>query len=154
MTHINPQHPDQVMPGAGSKLIELSKQLSRLLRKENKLLERKQTKEAQKNSGEKVRLTAEYRKAMNYLQVNENLLGSKDSANRVLIKEATDGLREALAEHARVVLRMKAVAEGLVNKISEEVDKKNRRVPTYAPSAAIIQSRQTRPTSIALNEVV
>jgi len=154
MTSKTPTAVKTPMPGAGTKLIDLSHQIARLLEKENTLLEANKANQTQQFQGEKVRLMAEYRQTMNHLQVNEHLLGPKNSSARAEIRKATDFLQSELAKHARIVLRLKAVTEGLVNKISEEVNKNNKQVPAYTPSAAIRNNKMQKPTSIAVNQVI
>lgn len=144
----------QRLTGAGAKLVKLTKSLCDLISRETSLLRERNTQDAQLLHGEKSRLMAEYKNAMSQLQVNEHLLGEKDSGERRYIKFVTDRLREILRDHARVVLRLKSVAEGLIKSVGEEVAKQNRTVVGYGNNAAYQVSRAARPMSLSLNQVI
>lgn len=147
-----PQTPN--LTGLSAKLAKLTIELCDLITRETKLLKDRLPREAQKLHGTKNRLMAEYRETMHNLQVNEKLLGPKNSPARQYIRELTDKLREALRDHARIILRLKSVAEGIVKSIGEEVIKNNRPVVAYGQNAAFRQPAAARPTSLQLNQVI
>jgi hypothetical protein len=97
---------------------------------------------------------AEYREVLNNLQVNEKLLGPKDSPARKYIKELTDKFRATLRDHARIVLRLKSVAEGIIKSVGEEVVKKNRPIVSYSRTAGYNMPAHSKPTSLQLNQVI
>ena len=142
------------LTGPGAKLAKLTTSLSELIKRETSFLKERKPREAQRLHGEKSRLMAEYKNTMNQLQVNEHLLGAKDSAERKYIKFLTDHLREILRDHARIVLRLKSVAEGLIKSVGDEVAKQNRPVLSYGKTAAYQVSRAARPMSLSLNQVI
>lgn len=142
------------LTGPGAKLAKLTVELCELIVRETKLLKDRLPREAQQLHGTKNRLMAEYRETLQLLQVNDKLLGPKDSKARKYIRQLTDNLREALRDHARIVLRLKSVAEGIVKSIGEEVIKKDRPVVSYGQNAAFKQPAVARPTSLQLNQVI
>jgi hypothetical protein len=142
------------LTGPGAKLAKLTISLTELIAEETKLLKKRLTKDAQRLHGQKNRLMAEYREVLNSLQVNDKLLGPKNSAARVYIRELTDKFRETLRDHARIVLRLKSVAEGIIKSVGEEVIKKNRPVVAYGQNAAYNMPTHNRPTSLQLNQVI
>ena len=142
------------LTGPSAKLAQLTIELCELIQRETKLLKDRLPREAQRLHGTKNRLMAEYRETMNHLQVNEKLLGPKNSPIRKYIRELTDTLREAIRDHARIILRLKSVAEGIVKSIGEEVIKNNRPVLSYGQNAAFRQPASARPTSLQLNQVI
>ena len=142
------------LTGAGAKLVRLTKSLCDLIARETSLLKLRRTQEAQQLHGEKSKLMAEYKTTMNQLQVNEHLLGEKESGHRKYIKFVTEKLREILRDHARVVLRLKSVAEGLIKSVGEEVAKQQRPVTSYGRNAAYQVSKAARPMSLSLNQVI
>lgn len=144
----------QALTGQGAKFANITISLAELIQEETRLLQSRLTKEAQRLHGQKNRLMAEYREALNLLQVNERLLGPKDSAIRKYIREITDKFREILRDHARIVLRLKSVAEGIIKSVGEEVVKKNRPVVGYGANAAFQAPSQTKPTSLQFNQVI
>ena len=143
-----------VITGPGEKLVKITVKLTDLIKRETSFLNAHRTKDAKALHGEKSRLMAEYRETLNNLQVNEHLLGPKDSKERQYIKSITEPFREALREHARIVLRMKAVTEGLIKSVGEEVKKKNPTVSGYSKTAAFATTQNQRPTSLSLNQVI
>ena len=148
-----PEKP-KALTGHGAKFANITISLSELIQEETRLLSKRLTKEAQKLHGQKNRLMAEYRETLNLLQTNERLLGPKDSSVRRYIRAITDKFREVLRDHARIVLRLKSVAEGIIKSVGEEVIKKNRPVVGYGANAAFKLPVQARPTSLQLNQVI
>lgn len=142
------------LSGHGAKLANLTISLSELIQEETRLLQARLTREAQRLHGQKNRLMAEYRETLNMLQVNDKLLGPKDSSIRKYIRAITDKFREVLRDHARIVLRLKSVAEGIIKSVGEEVVKKNRPVVGYGSNAAFKMPGTARPTSLQLNQVI
>lgn len=142
------------LTGPGAKLVKITRSLCDLIVRETKLLKARNARDAQLLHGEKSRLMAEYKNTMSQLQVNEHLLGAKDSGERRYIKFITDQLREILRDHARIVLRLKSVAEGLIKSVGEEVSKQQRTVVGYGSNAAYQVPRASRPMSMSLNQVI
>lgn len=142
------------LTGPGAKLVKLTRSLCDLIAQETSLLKLRRTREAQALHGQKSKLMAEYKNTMNQLQMNEHLLGDKESGERKFLKFVTDKLREILRDHARVVLRLKSVAEGLIKSVGEEVAKQQRPVTAYGQNAAYQVSRAARPMSLSLNQVI
>ena len=151
-----PEAPEKpaALTGHSAKLASLTISLSDLIQEETRLLGKRLTKEAQRLHGTKNRLMAEYRDTMQLLQVNEKLLGPKDSQVRQYIRKLTDRFREILRAHARIVLRLKSVAEGIVKSVGEEVIKRNRPIVGYSNKAAFRMPTQVPPTSLQLNQVI
>ena len=116
-------HSGNILQGHAANLATLTAQLKELVARETELLQSHKTQEAAKLNGEKQRLMAMYRDTLNKVQVNQHQLGDTDSKARTALRSITDDFRETLRDHARVVLRMKAVTEGLVKSVSEEVKK-------------------------------
>ena len=143
-----------ILTGHGAKLAKITIELYELIQRETKLLSEHLPREAALLHGTKNRLMAEYRETLNMLQVNEKLLGPKDSSIRKYIKRLTDKLRSVIRDHARIVLRLKSVAEGIIKSIGEEVVKKNQPVLAYGKNAAYRQPTSNRPMSLQLNQVV
>ncbi|UTW57615.1 hypothetical protein KFE96_12290 [Kordiimonas sp. SCSIO 12603] len=143
-----------MLTGHGAKLVKITIALTDLIKQETELLKQRLAREAQKLHGQKNRLMAEYRETLNHLQVNEKLLGPKNSPARQYIRKITDKFREVLRDHARIVLRLKSVAEGIIKSVGEEVVKKNRPVVGYGKNAAFKTPAQMQPTSLQLNQVI
>ncbi len=143
-----------LLTGHGATVAKLTIELTEHIARETAFLKERRPREAQKLHGGKSRLMAEYRDAMGKLKVNEHLLGSKDSQERKYLRKLTDELRVTLRDHARIVLRLKSVAEGLIKSVGEEVAKKNQPVTAYGKNAAFARSKQSTPTSLSLNQII
>ncbi|TNE66498.1 MAG: hypothetical protein EP335_03470 [Alphaproteobacteria bacterium] len=143
-----------VLSGHADKLAKLTISLTELIARETGLLKNRRPRDAQKLHGEKSRLMAEYRESLNNVRVNSHLLGPDNSKERKYLRQLTDGLREALRDHARIVLRLKSVAEGLIKSVGEEVARQNSPVMSYGKNAAIQKYGSARPTSLSLNQVI
>lgn len=140
--------------GPGAKLISITKKLTALIIEETSYLRDHKTQTAATLHGEKSRLMAEYKKTLNHIQVNEHLLGPKESSLRQFIRKITDRFRDALKEHARIVLRMKSISEGIIKSIGDEVTKYNKPVAAYGANAAMTPPQKGYTTSISLNKVI
>lgn len=140
--------------GHGARLAGLTIELCDLISRETSLLKDRKPKEAQRLHGDKARLMAEYKDTLGKLRVNEHQLGAKDSKERKYLRKLTDQLREVIRDHARIVLRLKSVTEGLIRSVGEEVAKKNSPVVGYGSNAAFQPTRTARPTSLSLNQVI
>lgn len=155
---ITPQASENVkqptFTGPGAKLIKITEKLTTLIKQETGHLVNHQTKDAATLHGEKTRLMAEYKNTLNHLQVNEHLLGPKQSPIRDFIRKVTDQFRDALKEHTRVVLRMKSISEGIIKSIGEEVSKNTRPVVRYGANAAFKGPEVAQATSLSLNQVI
>lgn len=142
------------LSGDAARLAQLTCDIKDLLQEETSLLAKRRTKEAQALHGKKARLMSLYKATVSQLKVNDRTLGAEDSPQRVYIRTLTDAMRDALKDHARIVLRLKAVSEGLVKSIGEEVAKRNRPVTNYGRSARVHIPKTVAPTSLALNQLI
>lgn len=142
------------LTGHALKLAKLTTELSELITRETNLLQARKPQEAKLLHGEKARMMAEYKETLGKLRLNEQLLGAKDSKERKYLRDLTDTFREVIREHARVVLRLKSVTEGLIRSVGEEVSKKNSPVVGYGRNASIQPTRVAKPTSLSLNQVI
>lgn len=145
---------EQSFTGPGARLITITKKLTSLIKEETSYLKNHKPQIAASLHGEKTRLMAEYRKTLNHLQLNQQLLGPKESPMRTFIRTLTDGFRDALKEHARIVIRMKAISEGIVKSISEEITKNTKPVMSYGANAAMRAPSMPQATSLSLNQVI
>ncbi|MFC4349678.1 hypothetical protein ACFO5Q_17640 [Kordiimonas lipolytica] len=142
------------LSGHSARLAKLTVQLKDLIARETELLKERKPQEAKRLHGEKSRLMAEYKDTIGKLKVNEYQLGDKASPDRKYLRQLTDALRETIRDHARVVLRLKSVTEGLIRSVGEEVSKKNSPVVGYGRNASMRATGPVKPTSLSLNQVI
>lgn len=118
--------------------LELTESLTALLSRENALLEKRRPRETKTLQGEKLRLTAEYKSALEALQAEEcALLGLPESPLRRRIRSRTERFRAELARHARLVIRLKSLTEGMVRAISEEAMRQRGELTRYGGNARV-----------------
>ncbi len=124
------------LPRPVAHLLEITHALHRLIEQENALLESRRPRETKALQGEKLRLTAEYRAALARVRAEEAaLLGARDSRIRQQLKRATDAFRNELKRHARILIRLKTVTEGIVRAVSEEAVRQRGAVRRYGTDA-------------------
>lgn len=142
------------LPGPVQRFLSLTRQLNDVLARENRLLEERRMLETKALAGEKSRLTAEYREALGVLKVREaELLGDPQSAIRQRIRNETEVMRQELARHAKLVIRLKSITEGVVRAIGREVEKNSNPLQGYGMSGRSM-TKQSRPTSLSLDEQI
>lgn len=149
-TALTPQGDDTLAP-AVRQFLELTEALTMLLGRENALLESRRPRETRPLQGEKLRLTAEYRSALEKLHSDEKaLLGPPDSPLRRRIRSRTERFRAELARHARLVIRLKTLTEGMVRAISQEAMRQRGELTRYGGNARV--SRTTSgPAALTLD---
>ncbi|RMD89036.1 MAG: flagellar basal-body protein FlbY [Alphaproteobacteria bacterium] len=131
----------QDLPAAVAHLMETTAALRRLIERENALLESRRPHETKILQGEKLRLTEEYRAALARVRAEEAaLLGERDSPIRRQLKAATEAFRAELKRHARILIRLKTVTEGIVRAISEEAVRQRGVVRRYGTDAKATQA--------------
>lgn len=146
--------PSVLLTGPALKVARLTERLTNVIAEETRLLHARLPREAEKSHGEKSRLIVEYREALGSLKQQDRCLGGKDSPERSHIRSLTDLLRDALRDNARIVLRLKSVAEGVVRSVGDEVAKKNKPVTGYGANATTPRMPQGNTTSLAFNQVI
>jgi len=149
-----PTEPAPLLNGVAAKLATLTQTLIDIISRETELLEARKPREAQALHGQKNKAMAEYKITMGQLQTNGHLIGPEDSPARRYIRKLTDNLREILRDHARIVLRLKAVTEGIIKSVGEEITKQNPPVIGYGHNAAYKIPQVAKPMSLALNQVI
>ena len=151
-----PARPDMAEPsGPVAALIAATRDLTSLIERETTLLDTHRPQDIRPLQAEKARLTAEYRRALGRIKVNPQSLGPQGSPAREQIRVVTDGFQRTLQAHARVVMRLKTVTEGIISTVGDEVAKRNRPIQNYGRDAvtAALPPAQTT-TSISLNQVI
>ncbi|GAB4576735.1 MAG: hypothetical protein Tsb008_21510 [Rhodothalassiaceae bacterium] len=142
------------MPPPVRNFLAITRDFTTLLRRETELLKARRPSETRDLAGEKLRLTSEYRSSLGILRANEQaLLGAKDSPIRRRIKEETESFRAELARHAKEVIKLKTVSEGIVRAIGEEAMKREGSVRRYG-SSGVASVAIARPAAISIDRAV
>lgn len=143
-----------VLYGLASRLAKLMTDLTAIIAQETALLQNKQAKDAQALHGTKNRMIIEYKQTIDRLKMNQQSLGEQESDVRRYLRGLGDQLKAALKDHARIVIRLKNLTEGIIKSVGEEVAKRERPVVNYGQSANLAPSRSAKPMSLALNELI
>jgi hypothetical protein len=140
--------------GVAARLINLTQDLTKLLREENVLLEKRLIGDISPLQNEKVRLTTKYELERDIVKKNPSALGPKDSMARQKLKEVTKFFQDELVQHGRTLIRMKSITEGMVESINAAVSKKRPVAQQYNSLAGMNNSSGLRPNAIAINQVI
>lgn len=140
--------------GTAASLIKLTQDLTKLLREENELLEKRMIGDISPLQNEKVRLTTKYEQERNLVKRDPSSLGPEDSSARKKLKEVTKLFQDELVHHGRTLIRMKSITEGMVQSINTAVSKKKPVAQQYNSMAGMNNSRGLRPNAIAINEII
>jgi len=141
-------------PAPVEQFLQLTKALGELIERETDLLEQRRFQDADALAAEKARLTNQYQATLQTLRAREkSLLGEPDSPLRRELKEASEAFRSRLARHARLVMRLKSLNEGLVKAISEEAEKQRNPVTPYGGDGSVGRGKR-EPTSLSLDQCI
>lgn len=144
----------QSLPAPVQHFISLTKALTSLLQRENTLLESRRPSETTPLAGEKARLTNDYKTALDALKADEDaLLGPKESDIRKLIRAITEQFRAELARHAKLVIRLRTVTEGVVKSITDEVARQRNPMQHYGSSGQMA-TKTTQPATLSFDKVI
>ena len=134
--------------------LDLSRALTSLLSRENQLLEERRPSETSAMAGEKMRLTSAYQQALDTLKQDEaTLLGEPDSQLRTLVRDATEKFRQELAHHAKLVIRLKTVTEGVVKSISDEVARQRNPMQHYSHTGQMA-TKSAQPATLSFDQMI
>lgn len=150
----NAAGPPEALPQPVVHFFELTEELGSLLEHETDLLEQRRYKDAAELSEEKARLTSDYQATLATLRAQDDaLLGPKTSETRKRLKAESERFRNRLARHARLVVRLKSMNEGLIKSISEEARRQRDPVNRYGGNGQL-GARPTEPTSLSLDRSI
>ena len=132
------------------RLMTLTERLTEALQADIAALERGRPREMRSPGPEVQQLTLLYtREAANFGPSAVQLL-PKDA--RATLTAATARFREVLAEHGRILTRVKNATEGMIQAIAEDVAKKKNAQRPYAPHQAAARHRSSG--ALLYNKVV
>ena len=133
-------------------LVSVTVRLTALIERETELLSGHKPAEIAAFADEKARLAATYAREMLELKRAAKHVAAAPKSILDQLKSTTAKLRAALDAHARLVLRLRRIGEGLIRAIAEEVAAK--RTPQFGYDAKAGYAGKSKPASaIALNSV-
>lgn len=133
---------------------KIMNRLSDLMDHENALLEERKYRDVEKIQPEKSRLAAEYNMAMKALRPFKDLLQNERKDARLALAKDNEAFQEKVTRNGRFLMRSKSVAEGIINSIAQEAQRKSPVVNQYNPAHTKGAQAKNRSVPIAINETV
>jgi len=116
-------------------LITLTERLTELIALEAQAFEQHRPQDAAAQIEEVSKLANIYRHESSRVRANPDLIASAPLAQRTRLTRATEAFDAVLARQSRALGAAKAVTEGLVRAIAEEVATQRTNASSYGPSA-------------------
>lgn len=135
-------------------LISLTRRMADLITQENGLLRTRRPSEARPLIEEKGRLAAAYAREMDLVKRQGGIKALGNAEQLRELKRETSQFHTILEEHHRMLERARAITEGMLKAVGEEVARRQQPSRGYDKGAAFAAARQTIPASIALNEII
>lgn len=142
MAHTHPTAADRL-----GEMLALTERLERAVTHEAALIARR---EPLREDGETARLVNSYRTEMARIAAAPHELAAAPESLRAAMKKATLQLYAALDRHAEALAAHKALSEGLVQALAEEVRRAEALQGVYGASGGL--AGQTGPSAIAVNQ--
>ena len=135
-------------------LASLMRRLSDVISAENEHIRAHRPNEARKLHEEKGKLSAAYTREMELVRKNGGIttFGNPDQLRD--LKRQTTAFNDLVEDHRKLVERSRAITEGMIKAISEEVSRRNRPVQAYGKNALPPRKTNTQPTSLTLNQII
>ena len=131
------------------RLILLTEQLAERMRLDADAFEARRPQEAAARIDETQKLANVYRYESDRVRQDPSLIASAPAALRQRLKRASEGFETALERHGKAVFALKAITEGVVKAIAEEVARTRAAAQGYGPGARMATPNGAIP--IALN---
>lgn len=135
-------------------LISLTRRLVDVITQENGLLKTRRPAEAKPLIEEKGRLAAAYAREMDLIRRQGGIKAFGNAEQLRELKHETSQFHAVLEEHHRMLERARAITEGMLKAVGEEVARRQQPARGYGKDAAFTAARQPAPASIALNEII
>ncbi|MDA5193210.1 hypothetical protein [Govanella unica] len=150
--------PDAVLPDAPGPiqtLIAVTQRLATVIMAENDhLRSRKRPADARPMIEEKGRLAAAYAREMEVMRKNGGVRAFGNANELRILKRETSLFQTALDDHRKLLERARAITEGIIKAVGDEVTRQNQSAMGYGKNAAPPRQRSAQPTSLTLNQVV
>ncbi len=131
-------------------LIALTEQLTQRMRQDAEAFEARRPLEAAGRIEETQQLANLFRRESDRVRQNPGLIAGGSATLRQRLARASQAFEATLERHGRAVFALKAVTEGVVQAIAEEVARTRAATAGYGPGARMSASRDAA-VAIALN---
>lgn len=141
---------------ASGAVAENARRLIRLIEAENEHLEARQPQRLADTEAEKQDLIERYRTGVDMIRTGRIRIQPDE---RQILIDTGKALEDAMARHARKVVRMKSVTEGLVHAVAERAAKNKAPAEGYgangrSQAATIARKAYRAPTALSVNRMV
>jgi hypothetical protein len=134
-------------------LLELTARLTDLIETETQHLQNHDTEPLAAIGAEKTKVAAIYTREMAALKSDVEATKSVEKGMLDRLKTETTQFRSVMNVHEKTLLRLRHVSEGMIKAIADESSKKKAAPDGYGDNA-LMAKKKTRPTSLAVNQVV
>ncbi len=145
MTDTLVQRPDRSAAdpgqGVGARilyLIELVESLGEIVAGETEVLATRRPRSLAGTQSEKERLAAAYEYELRQLKADPGWVGAADPAAVGRLKRAVEIFDAIMRRHARCLVTVKSISEGMIQAIAEEVQRKRQPVTGYNRNAMLL----------------
>ncbi len=131
---------DEPVQGVGariSQLIDLVESLGKIVAGETEMLATRRPRALAGTRSEKERLAAAYEYELRHIKANPGWVGAADSAAVGRLKAAIATFDAILRRHARCLVTVKSISEGMVQAIADEVQSKRQPATGYNRKALL-----------------
>lgn len=142
-----------------SALYNTASDLIELIDVENDLLDQRRPERLADTEARKEGLVADYRIKVTALQTARASGETFTDADRDALREVGSCLEERMSGHARRVVRLKSITEGLVQSISEQANRGQRQVDGYGANGrtgtvTLARNSYQRPAALSVNRSI
>lgn len=135
-------------------LIILTEKLTGMINRETKILDEKRASELALFEKERNSLSTLYRHEMARIRDDRSLLEGLAPKLKDNLKAATMTFQSALAEHDKVLTRVRTVSDKIIKAVADEIAKKKAPTLSYGNNAAMKPRTTSAAAPITLNQVV
>jgi len=142
-----------------SALFNTASELIELIDLENTHLDQRKPERLSETEARKEGLVSDYRIKVTALRQARSSGEQFTTLDRDALREVGTRLEKSMAGHARRVVRLKSITEGLVQSISEQANRGQKQVDGYGASgrgATVTMARNSyqRPTALSINRTI
>lgn len=131
-------------------ILTLTQRLTNLITAETDLLKKHRAAALRGTEAEKNQLSTLYAREMRAIQMRPELLAGATRKQKEMLRDSATAFKACVTKHVRTLARIRAVSEGLVVAIGEEMARMRQPVTTYsAPGRPSIKSAALVPQAPA-----
>lgn len=136
------------------RVIEVTRDLTRLVQQQNEILETRRPGELSTLEGERDRLIRDYESMTGMLKADPAGLAAMQGGLREELSDVTRLFHDTLNAHRRLVQSAKIVTERMVDAVVKEVSKRTAPVASYGPAAYGAGTPARQPISLSCDTMI